>query len=95
MAYVLTNLLVWPGLGSLLSGRKSGVIPMLMAFAGFVMTCIWAFWFLNRWFALHQLPLQPGPYLKIALFGIALFIFSWCWSLVSSISLLRSTTKIG
>jgi hypothetical protein len=81
--------MVLPGLGSWLLGRRTGLLQMVVAVAGFGLTSIWAFWFIQTWIALHHLPTQIGPHFGKACLGIALFFGAWLWSLGTSLVILR------
>jgi hypothetical protein len=90
-AAFVTNLLVLPGLGSLLVGRKEGWAQAAMALAGAVLTLVWLVSFVRLWLALGYPPLGDAPDLGPALVGLVLFAVSWVWGLVSSAAALRRT----
>jgi len=96
---VTMNQLAFPGLGTLLSGRRGiGYVQasimvagfcFVLAFFGWMMIC--AFRVLNN--TLNSEELFP-EYLHrawIALAGFGLCAISWCWALISSIEILRTS----
>ena len=82
---LVANLLVLPGLGSLLVGRRVGWIQAALALGGFVLTLIWLVSFLQAWISLGEFPLDAGPEMARGLYGIALFAVAWLWSLGTSL----------
>lgn len=83
---LVANLLVLPGLGSLLVGRKVGWIQATLALGGFVLTLVWLVSFVRAWLSLGEFPLDAGPEMTTGLFGIALFGVALLWSLGTSLS---------
>jgi hypothetical protein len=82
---LVANLLVLPGLGSLLVGRRVGWIQAALAVGGFVLTLVWLVSFLRTWISLGEFPLDAGPEMGRGLYGIALFAVAWLWSLGTSL----------
>jgi hypothetical protein len=88
-ACLLTNLMV-PGLGTFVAGRRLvGVVQIIVAQLGFVLTLIWGAWFIAVWIGEKQFPENVGPYFGYAVAGAILFLISWSWALRNSISTLR------
>jgi len=83
---LVANLLVLPGLGSLLVGRKVGWIQATLALGGFVLTLVWLVSFVRAWSSLGAFPLDAGPEVKTGLLGLALFAVAWLWSVGTSLS---------
>jgi 4a-hydroxytetrahydrobiopterin dehydratase len=91
----LLNQLATPGLGSMVAGRWiEGLGQLILAITGFVLI-MW--WFVQ---VMHQLygqingdvVVQPvGKYLAL---GSTIFVVSWLWSLVTSLSLLREADAV-
>ena len=86
----LLNLFATPGLGSLLARQWiAGAGQLALALAGFAYVVAW---FLQR---MHQLYAQldgggaVAPSDKYFLYGSVLFGAGWCWSLLTSLDLLR------
>jgi hypothetical protein len=88
-ACLFTNLLVLPGLGSIIAGRRSGWPQAAIALAGFVLTTVWLVWFLAAWSRGGEFPLDPGPYLPVGALGVLLFTVSWVWSLLTGLLIVR------
>lgn len=88
-ACLMANLLVLPGLGSWIAGRKTGLLQMFLALLGFSLTLVWAVWFVKTWMASGQWPTDIGPHFGKAVFGILLFLTAWFWALASSLVTLR------
>ena len=87
---LLTNLLVLPGLGSVMAGRHVvGALQILTALAGFGLTGYWFTTFGAAWLRSASFPLDGGPHLRWGLLGVGLFTAGWCWALVTSLRMLR------
>ena len=87
------NLLAWPGLGTLMAGRKiSGGIQAMMALVGGLLTlCLFIVLF-N--FAFHGMdsndPIDPRVFLQQnksliipGTIGFGMLVLAWCWAAVS------------
>jgi len=90
-ACLMTNLLVLPGLGSLLVGRRSGWAQAALALLGFALTLVWLVWFAVTWSGTGEFPLDGGPYLGEGVGGVLLFAVSWVWGLVTGLSVVRKS----
>ena len=86
--YLVTNLLVLPGLGSAMARRKSGYVQMLLALAGFAVTLNAFVRIAIEWAREFLLPDDPALY-KSAILGIGVFLVAWTWSLLTSLALFR------
>jgi 4a-hydroxytetrahydrobiopterin dehydratase len=87
------NLLATPGLGSLVAGRwLAGTGQLLLAIAGFVLFLVWFMDEMSQFYGQisGDVPVKPLGHLLAA--GLILFALAWLWSLVTSISLLRSAS---
>ena len=87
---VLVNLLATPGLGSLMAGRWiAGVGQLIVALAGFVLVLVWFFEVMIQYYGQvsGNVPVRPVGWIGET--GAILFVASWFWALVTSISLLR------
>jgi hypothetical protein len=83
-----TNLLVLPGLGSVIAGRRVGYAQMVLAACGLASSLIFVGVFLNVW--LEGQDIWPGWGAMVAgLGGMGLFGVSWLWGLWTSVALLR------
>lgn len=85
---LLVNLMV-PGLGTLITRRRSGLAQVLLSQTGFGLTLIWGIWFATTSARTHQLPTELGPFFKYGVAGAIMFLIAWTWSLASSLSILR------
>jgi hypothetical protein len=90
----LINQLATPGLGTLMAGRLVvGIGQLILALAGFGFIVVWFAALLRQYYGLitGDAPLTPLTWLAQA--GAGLFIAAWCWSLVTSISLIREARR--
>jgi hypothetical protein len=88
------NLLATPGWGSYAAGWKvTGVLQILLAIAGVVLTLAWFISFLIEWSRDWVLPTDGGEYLRWALMGMGLFAAAWLWALATSLQILREARK--
>jgi len=91
--YLMANVLILPGLGSFMGGRRvAGTLQALAASAGFALTMLWL-WSYGTALLGSGLPEGLGPRGGEGLLGIALFAVSWVWSLASGLSLLRESRQ--
>jgi 4a-hydroxytetrahydrobiopterin dehydratase len=87
----LLNLLATPGLGSLMAGRWfAGVGQLLLALLGFALILVWFLKNIVPYYG-QMFSDHPAPHVnwKIGIDGAIIFIGSWIWSLVTSLSLMR------
>jgi hypothetical protein len=88
----LVNQLATPGLGSLMAGRwAAGIGQLAMAVAGFGMVVVWFFEIMIQFYGQITGDVQVRPVGWIGEVGAVLFVASWFWALVTSVSLLRQT----
>jgi len=84
----LVNQFATPGLGSLMAGRWiAGGGQLALALAGFVMVIVWFFKIMIQYLGQITGDVQPQPVGWIGLTGGILFVASWLWALVTSVSL--------
>ena len=88
---LFTNLLVLPGLGSILAGRLVGWLQAPLALTGFVLTNVWVVLFAVAWFQTGEIPQNGGPHIWLGLLGVTLFAVTWVWSLITGLSMLRKS----
>ncbi len=89
-SYLLLNILVLPGAGSYMGGRRvAGVLQAVLSLAGFVLTTVWLWSWVAVFLRDATLPEGLGPKAGWGLLGIVLFLVSWSWALVSGLALLR------
>jgi hypothetical protein len=90
-ACLMTNLLVFPGLGSIVAGRRVGYVQMVLGIAGFGLNLFFILRVLNQWFHWDQ---DPGPVMHDLVFsmvGLGVFLTAWMWGLVTGLTLMRQT----
>ena len=85
---LIANLVVLPGLGSVVARRKVGYLQMLLAIGGFVLTLVALIRIVLLWARDYLLPDDPNLY-RAAIIGIGIFLFSWTWSLLTSLAVFR------
>lgn len=90
---LVANVLVLPGLGSLLVGRKVGWAQAALAVGGFVLTLVWLVSFVRAWISLGAFPLAAGLDMEAGLFGIVVFAVAWLWSVGTSLSVAWRTGR--
>lgn len=73
--------------------RVVGIGQLILALAGFGFIVVWFVALLRQYYGLitGDVPLTPLTWLAQA--GVGLFMAAWCWSLVTSISLLRAARR--
>jgi len=90
----LVNLLVFPGLGSLRAGRwVAGLGQLVLVLSGTAMGLIWFFKELSQYYGLMFGDEKPKAVGWIGEIGAVLFVISWAWAGVTSISLFRDASK--
>ena len=96
--YLIVNLVVCPGIGTFLGGRRSGLVQAGAFLAGFGMVLAFVAVFFN---AVTKTLLDPfadegalqtmtRPYLWLVIAGFGLSILAWVWGLASGLSILRA-----
>jgi hypothetical protein len=84
----LVNQLATPGLGSLMAGRWiAGSGQLALAVAGFIMVVVWFFKVMIQYYGQIGGDAQPQLVGWIGETGGILFVASWFWALVTTISL--------
>lgn len=88
---LLLNLVVFPGLGTILAKRViSGILQMMLALSGLVLACAWLYKAILVYVASirHGSGTEP-PTWRMALIALGFLMVSWVWSTASGIVLLR------
>jgi hypothetical protein len=80
---LVTNVLVLPGLGSVMAGHRTGYLQITLALAGFFLTLGALIKIVMVWGQEFQLPEDPQLY-RSAIIGMAAFLLAWVWSLLLS-----------
>lgn len=89
-ACTLTNLLVLPGLGSLVAGRRVGWAQAALALAGLGLFLYGVARLLRDWLAAGAEPVfEFTPALGCLLGGLAVSVVAWLWALVTSLQIHR------
>ncbi len=92
----LLNLLGTPGLGSLMAGRiVAGIGQLVLAVAGFTLVVIWFTQVMSGYYGQmfnEQTTRAPIVFTKLLLGG-GIFALAWVWSLVTSLSLMRTAKQ--
>ena len=90
---LVTNLLVFPGLGSVMVGHRwSGYGQMLLALLGSLLAVAAVVKIALEWVKAFQWPDQPGLYHAV-IAGLGALLLSWIWSLLTSIIVLRRAPR--
>lgn len=92
--FLLTNLLVLPGMGSVMAGRRVGYAQGLLALAGVVFSMVFALELVRGWWLMGELVLPTGRSLLVGGLGILLFASGWCWGLATGLRLLRDAGRV-
>ena len=93
-AQAVSNLVVLPGLGTFLAGRRlAGVLQALLALIGMMLSLAWFFSWVDRWLRSGEFPWDGGPYLRLGLIGVGLFALAWVGALVTSLAILRAARR--
>ena len=98
----LMSNLALPGLGSLMAGRISGYLQLVVALAGMVFTVIsgtrFALWYLANWSQLQNPDSDPlatlselWKRLRLPVLGIGIFCAALLWGLITSLAVLRES----
>jgi hypothetical protein len=86
---LLTNLLVLPGAGSLMGGRRSGYFQILLASVGAVLSVMFMVGWGREWLRAGHFVVPLREYLLQGLLGVGLFLASWVWSLLTGYRLVE------
>jgi hypothetical protein len=100
----VTSNLAFPGSGSLLAGRASGYLQVLLALAGAALTTVFGLrfiaWFLANRVRLQDVEMDPVERLlelwigvRWALLGMGVFALAWLWALATSAWILREAAR--
>lgn len=84
------NVLLWPGLGTALARRKSGVVQMGLSGGGLILTVVGMAGFYFRWMITTEFPGWRDRYVMSFVVGLGCFAIAWLWALGSSIQIIRS-----
>lgn len=86
----LVNLLVTPGLGTLMVSKIAlGLAQLTLAFAGFGFVLVWFLAVMWQYYGQISGSVTVKPVGWIGLVGAVLFLAAWLWSLVTSLGLIQ------
>ena len=84
-------MLVLPGLGSFVVGRRlAGVIQAVAALAGAGLCLWWLALFAQQWMTEGAFPMDGGEILRVGVIGVGVFGVAWVWALATSVSVVRT-----
>ena len=97
---VVINQAAFPGMGTVMAGRRCGYLQAAIMLAGFFLTMGFMFCY---FLALIRVVMHSEsgdvrylellrPYAWAGISGLSLCFIAWCWSLVSSLAILRSAS---
>jgi hypothetical protein len=95
------NQFAWPGLGSIMGGRAVGFVQAALMLIGFILFLGFFLFYLKNMWAWAANPqgteedFRAGyrPYMWTWMVGLGLCVFSWSWSLATTITLIRSAPR--
>ena len=95
---VLINLAAFPGLGTVLAGRRGGYSQVIIMVGGFVLVMGYMLWYLggvvhymmNSNWSEAEFQARYRPYLWALYYGLGLCLVAWVWALWSSIKVWRN-----
>lgn len=88
LAALSANLVVLPGLGSLVLGQRAGWLQVPLALFGMTLNLRWLVLVLLDWRREGRLP-DTFPRTGLLLTGVALFAVAWLWALATGLRALR------
>jgi hypothetical protein len=84
---LLLNLLVLPGLGSLIVRQpRKAFIQIVLALGGIALSMIGLGPVLKQFVQTNELPDQLGNGFWMAVAGVVLFLIAWVWAFIGSVS---------
>jgi hypothetical protein len=93
LSCLAANLLVLPGLGTLVAGRRSGLAQAALALVGFTLTLLWLTFFVMTWVRLQAFPFDGGPHLAWGVLGVVVFGAAWLWSLFTGLAVVKEIRR--
>lgn len=90
------NLLVLPGLGSLMARRRAaGSLQAALSLGGTALAVVWLVDVARLWMEEGLFPQDGGDSFGRGLLGVAVFGLGWLWSLGTSLMVLRAVRRPG
>jgi hypothetical protein len=101
--WALINQLAFPGLGTIMAGRKIGYAQAVLMVAGFLMSVGFAGWVILCGVRYLQHPEWSEAYYRAQYqgyagwlrWGLALCALAWLWALASSVAMVRSASDFN
>jgi hypothetical protein len=93
LSCLAANLLVLPGLGTFVAGRRSGLLQAALALVGFVLVMLWLTAYVLDWIERGGLPPGAGPHPTWGILGIVVGAAAWVWSLVTGLALIKEIRR--
>ena len=96
------NQLAFPGLGTIMAGRRAGWPQAALMVAGFCLTMAFLLWYLwccfryvweSSWDA-GDWHAQFAPYYWVLHRGLLLCGVAWCWALFDSVAIMRAARRM-
>jgi hypothetical protein len=88
------NLLVLPGLGSLLVRRRvAGAAQVAIAASGASLSVWWLVQLARQWADDGYFPWDGGPHFAAGIIGVLVFGVAWLWSLGTSLAAVRAARR--
>jgi hypothetical protein len=99
---VVINLFAFPGLGTVLAGRRGGYLQAIIMVAGFVLVVgylllyigVAMHYMINGTWTEAEFHAKYRPYLWALYDGLGLCLVAWVWALWSSVILWRKRNKV-
>ena len=84
----LTNVLLCPGLGTIMGRRRVGYFQLGLAIGGFLMTLAGLGGYIMEFLRTLEPPPLSGRPFWLGVGGMGIFVLAWLWSAISSVQLL-------
>lgn len=89
-AGLVTNLAMFPGLGTILAGQKSGFAQMVFTLvADLTLFVTWVWWYLNKGIFDHDWSMGWGPHREWVIVALILRGIVWIWSMSVSVRMVQ------
>ncbi|MSR64444.1 MAG: hypothetical protein EXS18_01535 [Verrucomicrobiae bacterium] len=86
---LVANLVVLPGLGTVIAGKRVGYIQATLAVIGMALTLSWSVWFFVTWSRTKTAPMNLEWHLIVGAIGAVIFLVAWLWAFVGGWNALR------
>ena len=92
-SWLLTNLLVLPGLGSVLGGKRVGYVQAVLAVTGMLFSMVFVVAMVREWWSMRTIPELTGRLFIMGVGGVFVFGCAWLWGLFTGLGLLRDARR--